>query len=172
MTIIEQVAKSFDHFQIVPKKSINLSPDVRKMCETNSCGNYGRTWTCPPALAPLEEIQKNIKRFDHFVLVYQIYPLEDRMDWEGMMAGAEDFNSRLITLQAKLKDQQSFLILGAGSCTLCKKCTYPETPCRRPDEAIVSAEAYGIDVMKLMRDNGLNYNNGPDTVTYIGGVLY
>lgn len=89
-----------------------------------------------------------------------------------MMAGVDDFTDKLLKLQMELKGGERYLFLGAGGCRLCKKCTYPNEPCRRPEEAIVSAEAYGIDVMKLMRDNQLKYNNGPNTVTYIGGMLY
>jgi hypothetical protein len=37
---------------------------------------------------------------------------------------------------------------------------------------IVSLEACGIDVMRLMKVNGLPYYGGPNTVTYIGGLAF
>lgn len=172
MSVLERVADAFDNYKVVPRESIVLSPEVRKMCARNSCGNYGRTWACPPALAPLEEIQERFNSFDHFIVVSQVYPLRNSMDWNGMMAGVEDFKDKMTQLHRELKEGNRYLMLGAGGCNLCKKCTYPDEPCRIPEDVIVSAEAYGIDVMILMRDNQLKYNNGPNTVTYIGGVLY
>ncbi|MFC1532843.1 DUF2284 domain-containing protein [Thermodesulfobacteriota bacterium] len=68
--------------------------------------------------------------------------------------------------------QLKFKILGAGGCSQCKQYTYiDEEPCRRPDDALVSLEACGIDVIRLMKDNGLKYYNGKNTVTYIGGIM-
>jgi hypothetical protein len=45
-------------------------------------------------------------------------------------------------------------------------------PCRFPEKAISSVEACGIDVMSLSKSAGVRYNNGKNTVTYIGAVLY
>ncbi|NTW71419.1 MAG: DUF2284 domain-containing protein [Eubacteriaceae bacterium] len=172
MQILDKVAVYFENFKVVPRESITLSPEVRKMCERNTCGNYGKSWTCPPALAPIEEIQDKFNSFEHFVVVFQVYPLKNSLDYKGMMAGVEDFKVRMNQLHQELKGTDRYMMLGAGGCNLCKECTYPQAPCRRPEDAIVSAEAYGIDVMKLMRENHLKYNNGPNTVTYIGGILF
>ena len=55
---------------------------------------------------------------------------------------------------------------------ICTKCNYPATACRFPERAIPSVEACGIDVVELARKSGINYNNGPDTVTYFCIILY
>ena len=34
------------------------------------------------------------------------------------------------------------LPIGAGCCTKCKTCTYPDAPCRFPEQAFSSMEAY------------------------------
>lgn len=89
------------------------------------------------------------------------------------MDGAKEFNDRLLKLKKDIDKSKDIMVLGAGACTLCDKCFYiDQKKCRRPDDAIISCEAFGIDVMTLMKENELKYNNGANTVTYIGGVLY
>jgi len=62
--------------------------------------------------------------------------------------------------------------LSAGACSVCETCTYPAgKPCRFPNQAISSLEAYGIDVANLIARSGLSYMNGPNTVSYVGLIL-
>lgn len=173
MNVLEEAKKLFQNCDELPREAVILNPEVRDMCESNTCGQYGRNWACPPALAPLDEIKEKFDKFSNFIMLSQIYELEDSMDFEGMTEGIKDFQERLVKLNKTLKGSGTpYLILGAGGCSLCAKCTYPEQPCRRPDDMIISLEAYGIEVIKVMKDNGLKYNNGPNTMTYMGGVLY
>jgi len=37
---------------------------------------------------------------------------------------------------------------------------------------MVSLEACGMEVMALMKDSGLKYYHGKNTVTFIGGLFY
>lgn len=171
------IAQSFfSHTQTVPASSVVQSPEVRKLCEQNTCGSFGKCWTCPPAVAPLEELAKRFEPFDSLQVVYEVYPLEDSFDWQGMMDAMAKFKKSLHSLKKALGEKASkdeFLVLGAGACGLCPSCSYADgEPCRLPDDAIVSMEACGIDVMTLMRDNNMTYNNGPNTVTYVGAVFF
>ncbi|NLL19677.1 MAG: DUF2284 domain-containing protein [Clostridia bacterium] len=172
MDVIQEAKKLFENCSLVPKDTIHLNPEVRKMCEKNRCGHYGRNWTCPPALPELEEIKQEFDRYDNFALIYQVYPIRNNFDMKGMLEALSDFQEKLVSLKKALKGKKDILVLGAGGCGLCPKCSYPDKPCRRPEDAIVSLEAYGIEVVKLMMENGLKYNNGPETVTYIGGVMF
>lgn len=173
MTIAE---KHFSGAGEVPIESIIISDEVRRLCEQNACGNYGKNWTCPPAVKPIDEFRKEIARFDAFIVVYRVYDVKSSFDFRGMKAGAADFNNRLLLMKKELEKagiQSKFRILGAGGCGLCKECAYiTGEPCRRPDEALISLEAFGIDVIGLMRGNGLKYYNGKNTVTFIGGIMY
>lgn len=173
MTDLQAIVKK--HFPLskeIPISTLEFKEEVRKLCAQNTCGKYNKCWTCPPAIGTLADSIKQFKNYTHFLLFYHIYQLADSFDWKGMMAGGKDFTRRLLALKKELGDGD-YLLLGAGGCNLCERCTYPEgKPCRRPEDAIVSLEAYGIDVMSLMKANGLKYNNGPNTMTLIGGVLY
>jgi predicted metal-binding protein len=166
----------FDHSKTIPVSKIPFDNEVRRLCEQNMCGQYGKNWTCPPAIDTIEKLQSRMSIFNHFLVFYKIYPLEDSFDWEGMMISVKDFQSRTFKLKKKIQHtdpELNFFILGAGSCQLCDTCTYPQQkPCKNPEDALFSIESFGIDAMKIMKDNGLQYNNGPNTVTYIGGLFY
>ncbi|AKL95901.1 hypothetical protein CACET_c24560 [Clostridium aceticum] len=157
----------------IPVESIQIKEELRKLCEKNQCGYYNKNWTCPPAVGSLEEGEKRVKKYTKFILVYDVYELKSSFDLKGMMAGAKDFSDRLLKLKKEIGNSTNFMMLGAGGCRLCEKCAYIDgEECKRPEDAIISCEAHGIDVMSLMKQHGLKYNNGVNTVTYIGGVLH
>ena len=63
------------------------------------------------------------------------------------------------------------LALGAGTCTRCKECTYPDAPCRFPDKRVSSMEACGLVVMDTCKANGLGYYYGPQSIAYTSCFL-
>ena len=174
--LIELVRNHFENAKAISTSRVILSDAVRKMCEQNKCGQYGKNWTCPPAVKSVDEFRQDIAAFDTFLVVYQVYPVKSSFDWRGMMVGGGDFKDRLYALKKEIETSDpdfKFIVLGAGGCSLCERCAYLDgEPCRSPEDAMVSVEACGIDVMALMKDNGLKYYNGKNTVTFIGGLLY
>lgn len=61
--------------------------------------------------------------------------------------------------------------VSAGSCTKCKVCTYPDAPCRFPDQAFSSMEAYGMLVTQVCKANHMEYYYGPCTIAYTSCFL-
>ncbi|MBQ5973723.1 MAG: DUF2284 domain-containing protein [Oscillospiraceae bacterium] len=147
--------------------------ELRSACAQNVCGCYGTCHTCPPNIGPAEECIERVKAYSTYIAFQKVYTLEDSFDFEGMVAGKNDFQN-VIQGAAKLA-REIFgepLILGAGGCTLCPTCAAAEgKPCRMPDRAIQSLEANCIQVSEFARHCGLKYINGADTVTYFGGVF-
>lgn len=153
-----------------------LSAEFRTICEQNSCGSFGRCWACPPHIGPVEEWMERIRACSGGVLYQTVAPLEDSFDFEGMMAAAHGhakLGKRIEkALRAADPDRGSYLHFGAGGCHICRKCTAPEgKPCRHPDKVLPALEGCGVDVYKAAKAAGLNYINGPNTVTYFGLVL-
>jgi predicted metal-binding protein len=171
----QRLREFFDGSKQFPVAQIPFDNEVRRLCEQNACGNYGRCWTCPPAIDAIDQLQARLSAFDRFYVFYKVYALEDSFDWEGIMRSVRNFQSTIIRLKKDLRrtdPRQKLLILGAGSCQLCDACTYPQQkPCRNPEDALYSVESYGVDAMKLMTENGLKYHNGTNTVTYVGGIF-
>lgn len=56
---------------------------------------------------------------------------------------------------------------------LLKRCAKVDNePCRFPEKALSSLEAYGVNVSATVKNTEMKYINGPDTVTYFGMVLF
>lgn len=158
----------------VPVDEIDFEPDFRKLCESNACGMYGRSWMCPPHIGPVEALIAQAKEFRWAVVFQTVDPLEDSYDFEGMMAAGAKMNRLAAAVQRKLEELgiQRRLLLGAGGCRVCQTCAKLQNqPCRYPKQALSSLEAYGINVSVLAPQAGMRYIHGPNTVTYFGAVF-
>jgi predicted metal-binding protein len=168
--IFEQAvkARAFE-YAVIPVSGITFSPELYKTCSTNVCGNYNKCWTCPPVVGPLETQKEKMASFSSAFVFTTKTELEDSFDYEGMMRGKKQHDS--LTLEMNDRFGKSNPVYGAGSCSVCETCAYPE-PCRFPDRKISSIEAAGINVTELSRLGGLRYNNGENTVTYFSMILF
>lgn len=172
---IEKYLSSPDIFEtaVFSTAEIPFSEAVVAACRENRCGQYGTCWTCPPGVGELEELKAKALSFKNAVLFTCKYDLEDCFDFEGMQEAGKKSRALLFAIADNLRaDGVRFQTMGCGSCDICAKCTYPDAPCRFPDKALSSMEAYGIDVGKLAKNVGVRYNNGSDTVTYFSIILY
>lgn len=98
--------------------------------------------------------------------------MEDSFDFEGMMAAGKQFAESCAAFDMAIKPHlDHYLMLSNEGCDLCKKCTYPDAPCRFPDRLHASLEANGIFVNILAKSAGMNYINGANTVTYFGALV-
>lgn len=165
-----------DKVSLVETKNINFSIEFKEMCAMNSCGKYNTNWMCPPAIGKIEDGIDKILKYKEGIVIQTITQLEDSFDFEGMEEAAirHDKAFRSIIKDIKNKYQEyEFMPMGVGGCSLCKRCTYLDNmPCIRPNDALPSVEAYGIDVNNLLTVAGLKYNNGPATVSYVGLLLF
>jgi predicted metal-binding protein len=131
---------------------------------------------CPPAIESFEDVKTKVLEFSDGVVFQSVCSLEDSFDFDGMMK-AEDihrkiFNRILDYVQLDM-GCSDVLALNAGACKVCNKCTYPDGEgCRYPDKAVTSLEAYCIDVNALLACCDIAYNNGPNTVSYVGLFLF
>lgn len=160
-------------YGLVEIGKINFLQAVRDMCEVNTCGKYGKLWSCPPGVGTLKECRERCRDFSQMLVFSAKYELEDSFDYEGMMAGMREFKHVVRTVEAGLRPHAGkLLMLSNEGCDLCGECTYPDKPCRYPERAHGTLEGYGIFVSELATLAGMRYNNGPETVTYFAGVLF
>ena len=110
--------------------------------------------------------------FTSFDFMSMLGELEDELDGEAMMETEhlhkEHFRKMLDALR---KDYPDMLPLGAGCCTQCKACTYPDAPCRFPEKQISSMESYGMLVTEVCRANHMEYYYGPCSIAYTSCFL-
>ena len=157
---------------VIEVKKVPFSTEFRAACEANACGVYGRCWMCPPDIGPIDQLIAKASGYQQ-VLVYQtVSDLEDSFDFEGMQEAGNRHNKLSMALQERLAGEE-VLHLGAGGCRVCERCAKLDNePCRAPDKALSSLEAYGINVSRLAPAAGMNYINGQNTVTYFGAVFF
>ena len=159
-------------YGFVNPKEVEYSEEIRKMCEVNTCQKYGTTWACPPAIGTVDECAERAKKYDDMLVFSGKYDLEDSFDYEGMMRAMTEFKTIVGNIDDDIcKDLDDYLLLGNEGCGHCKTCAYPE-PCRLPDKVNGAIEGYGILVTTLAKQAGINYNNGVNTLTFFGALLY
>lgn len=152
--------------------TIELKPEVRDMCATNTCGQYDKRWSCPPGCGTLEECTQQLKGYTHGILVQTCGEIEDGFDFEAIMEIEQEHKEHLSEMYSALREtEQNVLALGAGCCTQCAKCTYPDEPCRFPEKQVSSMEAYGMVVLEVCKANGLQYYYGSDKMAYTSCFL-
>ena len=168
----EALAFGFSHAAPLDAAGLKVRDEVRDMCNANVCRMFDKSWMCPPACGSIEENAEILKRYRLGLLVQTTGELEDDFDYEGMQAAGELQKERFAAFRSVLMaEYPDLLALSSGGCTLCKKCTYPDAPCVRPNEAMASMEAFGLLVSDVCTANELGYYYGPGTITYTGCYL-
>ena len=165
-------AQGFSQAALLDCRTIELKPEVRQMCEANTCHMYGKCWSCPPGCGSLETCREKIAGYRYGVLVQTTGQLEDDLDGETMMETEALHKEHFYAFERVLRKQYpDMLAIGAGCCTKCAECTYPDAPCRFPKKDFSSMEAYGMVVTQICQANGLAYYYGPCTITYTSCYL-
>jgi predicted metal-binding protein len=164
------------HAAILDTANIQFHEDFRKACERNFCKKFDTNWMGPPAIGPIVELTKRAVGYRHGMLFQTIHPVASNFDMKGWFEAAKIHEGVFRLLLARIRKEyptEEILPLNAGCCQLCPRCAYLDhEPCRNPDQAVSSVEAYGMNVIALQKSAGLPYNNGKNAVTYVGLILF
>ena len=166
---IEQMGmeQGFSHVVLLDCDTIELKSEVRQMCAADTCHKYDKCWSCPPGCGSLEECEAKVRQYKYGIIVQTVGELEDVFDGEGMMETEARHKEYFVEFEKKLREiYPDMLAIGAGCCTKCKVCTYPDAPCRFPKQAFSSMEAYGMLVTQVCQANELQYYYGDCTIAY------
>ncbi len=162
----------FSHWGFFPAGELRFLPEVRDMCAADRCRQYGKSWSCPPACGTLEECRGRAEAFDWGILLQTTVAMEDDFDVDAMAEGDRLQRERFDAFCGRIDPAERHLALGAGACSLCAACTYPDAPCRFPGRLRPSMEAYGLQVADVCKSAGTAYYYGPRTLTYSCCVLF
>ena len=161
---------------ILDTESIQFHEDFRKACEMNFCRKYDTNWMGPPAIGPIQDLRQKAVRYQQGLLFQTVHTVASNFDMKGMLAAAKIHEKVFRTLLARIRKEfpeEEILPLNAGCCSLCEECGYvTQEPCRHPDQAVSSVEAYGINVIALQKSAGLPYYKGKESVIYVGLILF
>ena len=151
---------------------IPFDRELRKSCEANRCGAYGKNWACPPLCGEIDELIEKAEGYDTAVVFQTIFHISDSFDIEGMQDAAKQHRALLRKIYESPAMPEDALMLGAGGCDYCERCAAADDkPCPYPEKAFASLEAYGIYVSELAEQSGMKYINGVNSITYFGAVL-
>jgi predicted metal-binding protein len=173
---LRQLALAFgaDHAAWIDPAIIPILPEIQDICRQNSCGAYDTSWMGPPAIGSVAELTPIVRSCAAGLVVQTVGRLEDAFDYPGMLDAKASHLAIFSTIVAQVRQAApgwELLALTAGCCKICGECSYPGQPCLQPDLAMPPVEAYGIYVNAMLTACGLKYNNGPDTVSYVGLIL-
>ena len=162
----------FSQAAVLEMSSLHALAEVREMCAADRCHQYGTSWSCPPACGTLEQCQQRMEHYRQGILVQTTGELADDFDLKAIQAIEVRHKQSFFTLTRQIRLLYAdCLPLTAGTCTLCRTCTYPDKPCRFPKKRFSSMEAYGLLVSDICTKSGLRYYYGPQTMTYTACIL-
>ncbi len=120
------------------------------------CSQFGTNWSCPPATPDLSQARSIISEYSLALLLvgtqkcvnFYINNSKKRSEqvryWKGTVS---------LERQLFLHGYDKAFSLVSGSCSLCRKCAYPEA-CRFPTEKRPTIESLGIDVIGTLKNLG------------------
>ena len=97
-------AAGFSAWADLDVATIELKPEVREMCAANTCGQYGKRWSCPPGCGTLAECAERLRGFDRGILVQTYGDIEDGFDFEAMMEIEQEHRSHFEEMYAALRE--------------------------------------------------------------------
>lgn len=159
---------------IIDVEDIPFDESLRKYCEDNKCGYFGKNYGCPPHAGETSEVIAEAKQYKKALVIQTISSIQDLSDYAGMKEAHNIHNA----VSDRIKDEIALhtgdhLDLRAGACTVCEECTVINNePCKYPEKKRISLEAYCINVSALAEKCGMTYNREMDVVSFFGGFLF
>ena len=141
----------------------------RGLCEQNLCGDYGRTWACPPGHSThMDELSR---RYNAALILRRTFQIDPK-DREALLSATEECKTAtrraLASMRSSGIDCRGF---SEGGCRYCGTCSYPE-PCRYPEALLPSISALGIDLGEYLRSLGEELVFLDDSVTLYTLILF
>jgi len=159
-------------YAFIKTEDISFLEQVRYICKTE-CPQYGKSWSCPPAVGTVEECRERCSRFREGFVFTTVAEVEDITNMEATLATRMEHEE--ITRQVRdlfQRECEEVLTLSTESCGICKHCSYPDAPCRHPERMFPCVESYGILVTDLAERYGITFLNGSNVATWFSLILY
>ena len=151
---------------------INFYPAVREICKSE-CPQYGKSWSCPPAVGTLEECKARCTDYGNAFVFSTISEVSDILNMAETLATRGEHLEVVDQIKEHVfGNNEDVLILTAESCAVCDDCAYPETVCRHADRMYPCVESHTISVTDICEKNNMSFLNGYNMVTWFGMVFF
>ena len=159
-------------YAFIRPEAIPFLEEVRYICRTE-CPQYGRSWSCPPAVGTVEECKERCMACTGGFLFTTIAEVKDAADLSETLSTRREHERITGEIRELFREEcGEVLVLSTESCAVCERCAYPEAPCRHPEHMFPCLESYGILVTRLAEENGISFMNGGNVVTWFSLILY
>lgn len=149
-----------------------FSDRIRYICE-NECTMYNTTWACPPAVGTVEECKARVMGFSEGLLFGTIVEVSDIANLEETLQTRRPHEEITRQIHEIIKTRSKHtMALSTEACTHCKKCAYPDGPCRFPEKMYPCVESHGIVVSDIAEKYGIDFLAGGNIVTWFSLILY
>ena len=101
---------------------ITFLDQVRHICKTE-CPQYGKSWSCPPAVGTVEECKERCSQYTGGFIFTTIAEVNDIANMEETLATRIEHEK--ITRQVRdlfAEQTEAIQVLSTESCAICKKC--------------------------------------------------
>lgn len=157
----------------VEPKDLEFSDRVRHICQTE-CAMYGKSWACPPGVGTVEECKAKCLSYNKALLISSLTEVADIADLEATLATRRDHESLTDQVGDILRAHGlNPYILSTEACAICGRCAIlVGKPCRHPEKMHPCVESQGINIIPTLEANGLEFQYGSNTVTWVSLLLF
>jgi predicted metal-binding protein len=158
-------------YEFIKTEELMFSENVRHICKTE-CPMYGTTWACPPGVGSVEECKAKCLGFSDALLITTMAEVSDIANIEETLATRPEHEKIAHQVRDLLRSQGlETYVLSTEACTHCEKCTYPNAPCRHPDDMFPCTESHAIVVTDIAEKYGIEFISG-NIVTWFSIIFY
>ena len=157
----------------VDPKTLEFSERVRWICQ-QECSMYGKSWACPPGVGTVEECKAKCLGYKKALLISTLSEVSDIGSMEATLATRHDHEEITDRVGQILRENgvQPY-ILSTEACAICGRCAILDgKPCRHPEKMHPCVESQGINIIPTLEENGLEFQYGDNTVTWVSLLLF
>lgn len=159
-------------YEFFKTAELPFSERVRQVCR-QECGQYGKSWACPPAVGTVEACRERCLAYPDALLLVTMAETADIADLTATLDTREEHEAvtRAANRLVRLQGAETY-VLSTESCAICGRCSYPDGPCRHPDRMFPAVESHGILITALAERFGIDFQAGRNIVTWFSLILY
>ena len=158
-------------YEFIQTSELHFTERVRHICETE-CPMYGSTWACPPGVGSVAACTARCQGYPEALLLTTVAEVRDAADMAETLAtrAAHEDVARQARDILRSEGLETY-VLSTEACTRCAACTYPDAPCRFPDEMFPCIESHAIVVTDIAEHYGIAFLAG-NVVTWFSLIFY
>jgi predicted metal-binding protein len=160
-------------YTYIDPRALEFSSRIRYICQAE-CPMYGKSWACPPATGEVDACKKRCDGYKNCLLIGTIVEVNDITDINETLSTRGDHEAVTNEVRELMRQQGTEpFILSTEACAECERCAYLDgEPCRFPDRMHPCIESYGINVIPVLEENGLEFQYGGNIVTWYSLLFF